>query len=86
MSKSNPRVNSLIIQVVEKQLRDNLPPETAETLRRLMAEGFAEEVSKQLIGSAIVAEMYHVLKSSTPFNSKRYIALLDKLPSLPGPE
>jgi hypothetical protein len=86
MTKSDPRVNSLIMQVVENQLRDNQPPETTQTLGRLMGEGFAEEVSKHLIGSAIVAEMYYVLKSNTPFNPERYIALLNKLPSLPESE
>jgi hypothetical protein len=83
MTRSDPRVNSLIMQVVENQLRDNKPPETAQTLGRLMDEGLAADVAKHLIGSALVAEMYHVLKSSTPFNPERFIALLHKLPALP---
>jgi hypothetical protein len=86
MTKSDPRVNSLIMQVVENQLRDNKPPETAQTLGRLMNEGFAADIAKHLIGSAIVAEMYHVLKSSTSFNPERYIALLHNLPALPESE
>jgi len=43
MSKSNPRVNNLILQVVENQLRDNLPPESNLTLARLLGAGFSEE-------------------------------------------
>jgi predicted nucleic-acid-binding protein len=83
MDKPNPRVNNLIMQVVENQLRDDKPPETKQTLARLMGEGFSEEESKHYIGSAIVAEMYYVLKSSKPFNAERYLDLLNKLPELP---
>ena len=86
MNKSNSRVNSLIMQVVENQLRDNRPPESNLTLARLLGEGFSEEESKHLIGSAIVAEMYYVLKSSKPFNEQRYLELLNKLPELPASE
>lgn len=83
MDRPNPRVNNLIMQVVENQLRDGKPPETRQTLVRLMGEGFTEEESKHYIGSAIVAEMYYVLKSSKPFNAERYLDLLNKLPELP---
>jgi hypothetical protein len=86
MNRTNPRVNNLILQVVENQLRDNRPPESNLTLARLLGEGFSEEESKHLIGSAVVAEMYHVLKSSKPFNEQRYLELLNKLPELPASE
>lgn len=86
MNRTNPRVNNLIMQVVENQLRDNRPPESNLTLARLLGEGFSEEESKHLIGSAVVAEMYHVLKSSKPFNEQRYLKLLNKLPELPASE
>ena len=86
MNKTNPKVSSLIMQVVENQLRDNRPPESNLTLARLLGEGFSEEESKHLIGSAIVAEMYYVLKSSKPFNEQRYLELLNKLPELPASE
>jgi hypothetical protein len=86
MNKTNPRVNSLIMQVVENQLRDNRPPESSLTLARLMGEGFSEDESKHLIGAAIVAEMQHVVKSSKPFNEQRFLDLLNKLPELPVSE
>jgi len=86
MNRTHPRVNNLILQVVENQLRDNRPPESNLTLARLLSEGFSEEESKHLIGSAVVAEMYHVVKSSKPFNEQRYLELLNKLPELPASE
>jgi hypothetical protein len=86
MSRTNPRVNTVILQIVENQLRDNRPPESNLTLARLLGEGFSEAESKHLIGSAVVAEMYNVLKSSKPFNEQRYLELLNKLPELPASE
>jgi cytochrome c556 len=48
----------------------------------LTGAGFSEEDTKHLIGSAIVAEMRNVLKTSKPFDAERYRKLLDKLPEL----
>ncbi len=83
MDEGKARVNGLILQVVENQLRDDRPADARRTLERLMETGFSEEDSKHLIGSAIVAEMRNVLKTSKPFDAERYRKLLDKLPELP---
>ncbi len=83
MVEVNTRVNSLILQVVDNQLRDNIPKEAKQAFERLTGAGFSEEDSRHLIGSAIVAEMRNVLKTSKPFDAERYRILLDKLPELP---
>jgi hypothetical protein len=82
MDSGKGRVNSLILQVVENQLRDNKPAEARQAFERLTGAGFSEEDTKHLIGSAIVAEMRNVLKTSKPFDAERYRKLLDKLPEL----
>jgi hypothetical protein len=82
MDSGRARVNSLILQVVENQLRDNKPAEARQAFERLTGAGFSEEDTKHLIGSAIVAEMRNVLKTSKPFDAERYRKLLDKLPEL----
>ncbi len=84
MKNEKPRVNGLILQVVENQLRDGNPPEAGQTLERLIGEGFSAEDAKHLIGTAIVAEMHHVLQSSKPFNAERYVELLIRLPQVPS--
>ncbi len=83
MDEGKARVNGLILQVVENQLREDRPAEARRTLERLMKAGFSEEDSKHLIGSVIVAEMHNVLRTSKPFDAERYRNLLDKLPQLP---
>ncbi len=83
MDSGKPRVNNLIIQVVENQLRDSKPEEAKQAFERLTAAGFSEEDTKHLIGSAIVAEMRNVLQTSKPFCAERYGKLLENLPELP---
>jgi hypothetical protein len=83
MSEKKPRVNKLILDVVEKQLESCRPAQTRETFDRLMVEGFSEEDAKHLIGSAIVVEMRSVVIEGRTFQEDRLISLLQDLPRLP---
>lgn len=40
-----------ILDIVKNQIRDNYPPETKETLNRLIAEGISEEEATKLIAA-----------------------------------
>ena len=81
--KSNPRLRAAFLEVVENQLRDNEPPETRQTYERLLREGHSEEEAKDLLGTAIAAETYYILKKREPFNHDRYVKTLSNLPNLP---
>ncbi len=83
MSEQKPRVNKLILEVVEKQLNSGKPVQTRETLERLMAQGFSEEDVRHLIGSAIVVEMRAVVSEGRTFQEERFVSLLHDLPRLP---
>jgi hypothetical protein len=83
MSEQKPRVNKLILEVVENQLKSCKPVQTRETLDRLMAQGFSEEDARHLIGSAIVAEMRAVVSEGRTFQEERLVSLLQDLPRLP---
>ncbi len=80
MENQKKRVNNLILQVVENQLRDGKPAEASHAFARLVDEGYSEEDAKHLIGSAIVAEMRNVIETGKPFNPGRYVELLGRLP------
>ena len=71
------------LEVVENQLKANDPPEAQATLDRLLKEGFKERVAKELMATCVATEMYEVISSNTPFNEKRYIENLHRLPALP---
>jgi hypothetical protein len=84
MSEHKIRVSKLILDVVEKQLVANTPPQTRETLCRLKEQGFSEDDAKHLIGSAIVAEMHSVVSEGRPFNEERFLKQLKGLPRMPS--
>ena len=83
MQKSNPQLRKMILQVVDNQLKANDPPETKKTLQRLIAQGYSEKESKELIASVISAHIYDTLKEQLSFDESRYIKDLNKLPKLP---
>jgi len=78
--ESKDRLNAAIIQVVETQIDSNDPPETRQTYERLLSEGFSEKVSKELLGTVVIAEVFGVMKDGKPFDINRYVTALNKLP------
>ena len=82
-AKTNPHLRAAFLEAVDKQLRDNNPPETKETLERLMAEGYSAESAKDLIAQAVAVEAYIVMKTQAPFNRERFVRNLMALPQEP---
>ena len=84
MKRGNPEaIGAALFEVIENQLQSNDPPETRETLDRLMSEGHTREEAMKLIGCALVSEIYDVLKTQAPYDNTRYVANLKRLPDLP---
>jgi hypothetical protein len=81
--KTNIHLQSAILEVVENQLKDNDPPETNQTFRRLVEEGHSEKEAKRLIGCVVSAEIFDVLKNQEEFNLKRFVDSLNRLPKMP---
>jgi hypothetical protein len=79
----NPHLRRAILEVVDNQLRDNNPPETNETLKRLMAEGRSRKEAVELIACVVSTEVFEVLKSGRPYDNARFVAALQALPRLP---
>jgi hypothetical protein len=82
-SEGNPHLQTAIMEVVENQLRNNDPPQTNQTLKRLIGAGHSEKEAKRLIACVVSAEIFHVLKNNQPFNLDRFVKGLNKLPTLP---
>ena len=80
----NPEVvRAAMLQVVDNQLRDGEPPETRQTLERLMAEGHSEAEARQLIAAVVSGEIFNMLKSERSYDQAGYVAALQRLPKLP---
>ena len=78
-AKTNPNLRMAFLEVVDNQLRDNNPPETKETLERLIREGYSAERAKELIAQVVALESYVVLKTKTTFNRERFVRNLTAL-------
>ncbi len=81
--KVNPRLKAAMMEVVENQIRDNEPPETRQTLDRLVAEGISEEDAKLYIGQAIAIEIWTIIRNQKQYDHKRYLQNLARLPKRP---
>jgi hypothetical protein len=74
------------MDIVDNQLRDNTPPETRQTLERLVADGHTLEDARRLIACVVSTEIYDILTTHRPFDETAYVAALQRLPILPWDE
>lgn len=73
MSESfNPRLQKLIFEIVENQVRDNDPPETKAAWDRLKAAGYTDLQIKKKIGGVCVEHLYYVMKDKVPMDLEKY--------------
>lgn len=81
---TNPALRAAVLQFVEKQLTTGNPPETRQTLERLVSMGYSPEGAINLIATAVASEIFEVMARGEAYNAERYRAALDRLPRLPG--
>ena len=79
----DPVARAAILEIVDNQLRDGIPPETRATLKRLMADGISEKEARELIACVVSTEIFEMLKSRQLHQEERYLAGLRALPRLP---
>lgn len=71
---------------MDNQIRGNDPPETRETLERLLRDGYSRQDARLLIGQAVAVEIYAISKEKKPFNRERFLRNLRRLPAEPSDE
>ena len=82
--KGDPeRARLAMIEAIEAQLRTNDPPETRETLERLVKSGLSREEAMKAIAGALIREVFSVLKGGSTYDRERYVANLKRLPKRP---
>lgn len=81
-TEDGQRAGEAMVEVIENQLADNNPPETKQTLERLMKLGESRENAIRYITTALSVEIFEALKHKEPYNSKRYLKNLKALPKL----
>jgi len=70
-------------EMIEYQLRDNSPPETRQTLYRLIEQGITEDAAKDYIAQAFQIHLYDLLKLGKVDSLSHYCANLKRLPAKP---
>jgi hypothetical protein len=81
--KAKERRREMIFDIVRNQMKNNNPPETNLTYKRQRDMGFSEFETMQRIGQCIAVELFKVLKFKKPFDLKRYVGNLNRLPEEP---
>lgn len=72
INKPDKTLNRIILEVVDKQIRQDNPPATKKTLDRLIREGIVESEARRLIGCVVASEMFDVLREQKPFDEDRF--------------
>ena len=80
--KPDKTLNRIILEVVDKQIRQRNPPATKKTFDRLVREGIAESEARRLIGCVVASEMFDVLREQKSFDEVRFVKALENLPAL----
>jgi hypothetical protein len=83
MDETNPYLTAAFMEVVDNQIASNDPPETRQTLDRLISEGISEEDARMYIGQAICLEAWDIMKNKREFNLERFVRNLKNLPEEP---
>lgn len=76
---TNPHQKAAVVEVIENQIRNGDPPETQQTLERLLVAGYSRKQAIEIIGSALVEEIWAILHDHKPFDRARFTALLEQL-------
>jgi hypothetical protein len=79
----NPHLKAALMEVVDNQIRDNDPPETKQTLDRLVSAGISKEDARLYIGQAVCVEIWDIMSNKKEFDQERYLRNLKNLPDEP---
>jgi hypothetical protein len=74
-------VRNAFLDTVVSQIENGDPPEVKATYDRLVAAGQTRSQALHHIAAALREEMNRMLADSTPFDNRRYAALLEKIPA-----
>jgi hypothetical protein len=81
--RAQEELRQQILEIIDNQIKLNDPPETKQTLNRLVRLGYSKNDAKMLIGQCLAVELFDVLKHKIPFNPDRYVKNLKNLPEEP---
>jgi hypothetical protein len=81
-SKEPLFLEEAVFEAINNQIENNDPPETKQTYDRLMKEIKNHDEVMEYLGVVMRSEILDILESKKPFNRKRYVERLNRLPDL----
>ena len=81
--ETNHILRQQILDIVDNQMKANEPQETNLTFKRLIEQGYSDSDAKTLIAQCVSVEIFKILKNKEPFDLKRYVTNLNRLPKEP---
>jgi len=81
-SKKSLFPDEAVLEAINNQIEKNDPPETKQTYDRLMKEIRNHDEVVEYLGVVMRSEILDILKSKKPFNRKRYVERLNRLPDV----
>ena len=84
---TNPILHITIHQIIESQIVNGKPKETAQTVEALMQQGLDRHEAIHRVGAVMTDEIFHILKGIRPFDEARFVRKLGRLvkPAMPHP-
>ena len=77
-------IRAAVKEAVTNQMRDNDPPETNITYKRLIREGWSRGDAYKLVAQCVLTEIFMVIKYQQDFNRTRLVKNLLNLPAEPS--
>lgn len=84
-ARHDPVLHAAVMEMVNRQIAEEDPPETRETVERLLAEGYSPEYVRRMIGLVLARGLMHSMLSGKPFDVRGYVETLRRLPEIPPP-
>jgi hypothetical protein len=84
---TNPILHITIHQIIESQIVNGKPKETAQTVEALMQQGLDRHEAIHRVGTVMADEIFHILKGKRPFDEASFVRKLQRLvkPAMPHP-
>lgn len=75
----SPTAHAAMHAVVENQIAEGQPPETASTVQRLQREGLDRHDAIHSVASVLAGHIWEMQRHRRPFDQKKYLKQLRKL-------
>lgn len=81
--RHDPVLHAALMEMVNRQIAENDPPETRETFERLQSEGCSPEHARRMIGLVLALEMTRGMLQRNTFDERAFVENLRRLPEIP---